>query len=154
MKFNMTLLLLLWSSPAHPHLSYIPDERRLSIRVESGVWMIHAAPEPCNRSGGYVPVVMAMLDNHEIFNQGFRCLDKPESRLSIINIEFRYANNVFKYKGYKSHIDSCSKRNEIMHSKVGLNIYPTISMEFQDEAAGNTDKKNEEQENSQAQETI
>ena len=65
---------------AHAYLRMHPD---------SGVWMIHAALESTNRSGESAPVVMAMLDDHEIFSNCFRCLDKPESRLSILGMEFR-----------------------------------------------------------------
>ena len=84
--------------------------------------MIHAAPEPSIRSGGSAPVAMAMLDDHEIFNTGVRCMDKPESRLSILNTEFRYVNNPFIYKGYKVHIDSCSNETKPCTAKSFLYI--------------------------------
>ena len=64
---------------AHAYLRMHPD---------SGVWMIHAAPGSGNRTEESAPVVMATLDDHEIFNNGFRCLDKPESRLSILGMDF------------------------------------------------------------------
>ena len=61
----------------------------LRMHPESGVWMIHAAPGSSNSSGESAPVVMAMLDDDEIFNNGFRCLAKPESQLSILGMDFR-----------------------------------------------------------------
>ena len=61
----------------------------LRMHPESGVWMIHAAPGSSNSSGESAPVVMAMLDDDEIFNNGFRCLAKPESHLSILGMDFR-----------------------------------------------------------------
>ena len=60
----------------------------LRMHSASGVWMLQAARESTNRSGESAPVVMAMLDDHEIFNNGFRCLDKPELRLSILGMEY------------------------------------------------------------------
>ena len=49
--------------------------------------MIHAAPGSRNSSGESVPVVMTMLDDDEIFNNGFRYLTKPEACISIFGIE-------------------------------------------------------------------
>ena len=54
------------------------------MHPESGVWMIHAAPGSRNSSGESVLVVMTMLDDDEIFNNGFRCLTKPECCISIL----------------------------------------------------------------------
>ena len=72
-KFSKGLL------AAHAYLRMNPD---------SGVWMIHAAPDPGTQSKGSAPKAIAMLDEHEIFYQGFRCLHKPEACLSILGMDF------------------------------------------------------------------
>ena len=73
---------------AHAYLRMHPD---------SGVWMIHAAPGSSDRSGESAPTTIATLDDHEIFNNGFRCLDKAEARLSILDMEFcvQFALNTY-----------------------------------------------------------
>ena len=65
---------------AHAYLRMHPD---------SGVWMIHAAPEYNNGSEEAASTAIAMLDDYEILEKGFRCLDRPEARLSILDMEFR-----------------------------------------------------------------
>lgn len=72
-KFSKGLL------AAHAYLKMHPD---------SGVWMIHAAPDPSTHSEGSAPKAIAMLDEHEIFHNGFRCLHKPEACLSILGMDF------------------------------------------------------------------
>ena len=75
----------------------------LRMHPESGVWMIHAAPESSNSSRESAPVVMAMLDDDEIFNNGFRCLAKPESRLSILGMDFRVQFALTTYPACESY---------------------------------------------------
>ena len=75
----------------------------LRMHPESGVWMIHAAPGSSNSSAESAPVVMAMLDDDEIFNNGFRCLTKPESQLSILGMDFRVQFVLDTYRDCESY---------------------------------------------------
>ena len=75
----------------------------LRMHPESGVWMIHAAPEFSNSSGESAPGVMAMLDDDQIFNNGFRCLAKPESHLSILDMDFRVQFALTTYSACESY---------------------------------------------------
>ena len=77
----------------------------LRMHPESGVWMIHAAPGSSNSSGESAPVVMAMLDDDEIFNNGFRCLAKPEYHLSILGMDFRVQFALDAYSACESYRD-------------------------------------------------
>ena len=79
---------------AHAYLYMHPD---------SGVWMIHAAPEYYNSSEEAASTAMAMLDNHKIFQNGFRCLDRPEARLEILDMEFRVQFALTTYSECKSY---------------------------------------------------
>ena len=81
----------------------------LIMHPESGLWMIHAAPDPSIQSEGSAHKVIAMLDEHEIFYNGFRCLDKPESRLLILGMEFRVQ---FALKTYEACVSYRDLRNQ------------------------------------------
>ena len=77
----------------------------LIMHPESGLWMIHAAPDPSIQSEGSAHKVIAMLDEHEIFHNGFRCLDRPESRLSILGMEFHLQFALDTYQECKRYRD-------------------------------------------------
>ena len=95
-KFSKGLL------AAHAYLCMHPD---------SGVWMIHAAPDPSIHSEGSAPKAIAMLDEHEIFHNGFRCLDKPEARLSILGMDFHVQ---FALKTYSA----CERYRDLRNRKL------------------------------------
>ena len=80
--------------------------------------MIHAAPGSSNRSGESAPMAMAMLDDHEIFNNGFRCLDKPEARLSILDMEFRVQFALTTYPACESYRQLRNRKLEEYHMAV------------------------------------
>lgn len=60
----------------------------LSMHPESGIWMIYAAPESSDHSGRASSGATVMLDDNPILDREFRCLDKPEARLAILDMEF------------------------------------------------------------------
>ena len=87
-KINRNVDILLAAPRSQFTKGLLAAHAYLRMHPDSGVWMIHAAPGSSSRSEESAPEVMAMLDDHEIFNNGFRCLDRPESRLSILGMEF------------------------------------------------------------------
>ncbi len=70
----------------------------LRMHPESGIWMICAAPESRDRSGDPSSGATVKLEDNLIFDKEFRCLDKPEARLVILNMEFsvQFALNTFE----------------------------------------------------------
>ena len=46
----------------------------ICMHRKSGIWMIRAALESSSRFEESAPMAMATLDDHEIFQKGFRCL--------------------------------------------------------------------------------
>ena len=80
---------ILLAAPGSQHTKgLLAAHAYLRMHPDSGVWMIHAAPGSSDRSGESTPTTIATLDDHEIFNNGFRCLDKAEARLSILDMDF------------------------------------------------------------------
>ena len=77
----------------------------LRMHSDSGVWMICAASESSDLSEDSSPKAIATLDEHEIFYNGFRCLDKPEARLSILAMEFRVQFALNTYPECKTYRD-------------------------------------------------
>lgn len=79
---------------AHAYLRMHPD---------SGVWMIYAAPESSNRSRSSSPRATVMLDDKEIFDKEFRCLAKPEARLTILDMEYSVQFPLETYEATKAY---------------------------------------------------
>ena len=84
----------------------------LRMHPESGVWMIHAAPEYGDGSGESTPMVMATLDDQDILEGGYRCLQRPEARLSILDMEFRVQFALTDYSACDSYRDSRNRKLE------------------------------------------
>ena len=83
-KGNVDILL---AAPGSKHTrGLLAAHAYLRMHPASGVWMIHAAPEYSNGSEESAPTAIAMLDDHGIFKNGFRCLHRPEARLSILDM--------------------------------------------------------------------
>lgn len=100
-KRNVDILL---AAPGSKHTrGLLAAHAYLRMHPDSGVWMIHAAPEYGNGSEKSAPTAMAMLDDHEIFKKGFRCLDRPEARLSILDMEFRVQFALTTYAACESY---------------------------------------------------
>ena len=80
---------ILLAAPGSQHTKgLLAAHAYLCMHPDSGVWMIHAAPGSSDRSKESAPTTIATLDDHEIINNGFRCLDKAEARLSILDMDF------------------------------------------------------------------
>ena len=106
----------------------------LCMHPESGVWMIHAAPDSSNSSGESAPVVMAMLDDDEIFNNGFRCLAKPESRLSILGMDFRVQFALTTYPACENYRQLRNQKLLEYHMAVPETEISGIPLEFDSRA--------------------
>ena len=96
-KVNRNVDILLAAPGSQYTKGLLAAHAYLRMHPDSGVWMIQAAPESINRSGESASTTIATLDDHEIFNNGFRCLDKAEARLSILDMEFcvQFALNTY-----------------------------------------------------------
>ena len=100
-KRNVDILL---AAPGSKHTrGLLAAHAYLRMHPDSGVWMIHAAPEYGKGSEKSAPTALAMLDDHEIYENGFRCLDRPESRLSILDMEFRVQFALTTYPACESY---------------------------------------------------
>ena len=102
-KINRNVDILLAAPGSKYTRGLLAAHAYLRMHPESGVWMIHAAPGSSNSSGESAPVVMAMLDDDEIFNNGFRCLAKPEYHLSILGMDFRVQFTLNNYGDCESY---------------------------------------------------
>ena len=111
-KINRNVDILLAAPGSQYTKGLLAAHAYLRMHPDSGVWMIHAAPETSNRSGDSAPMTIATLDDYEIFNNGFRCLDKPESRLLILDMEFRVQFALTTYTACESYRELRNRKLE------------------------------------------
>nr|AUW31023.1 putative kinase [Cladonia uncialis subsp. uncialis] len=95
---------ILLAAPGSQHTTgLLAAHAYLRMHPDSGVWMIQAAPESSNHSTESGPMVMATLGEKDILNNGFRCLDKPETRLSILDMDFHVQFALTTYPACESY---------------------------------------------------
>ena len=104
---------ILLAAPGSQHTKgLLAAHAYLRMHPDSGVWMIQAPPESSNRSKEAGPTVMATLGEKDILNNGFRCLDKPEARLSILDMEFDVQFALTTYAACESYRQSRNRKLE------------------------------------------
>ena len=115
-KRNVDILL---AAPGSKHTKGLRAAHAyLRMHPDSGVWMIHAAPDDSNSSQESASTVMATLDDHEILQSSFRCLDRPEARLSILDMEFRVQFALTTYSACENYRLLRNRKLEEYHVKV------------------------------------
>lgn len=87
-KVNRNVDILLAVPGSKYTRDFLATHAYLRMHPGSGVWMIYAAPESSVHSGKSSTRATVVLEEEKIFNKGFRCLDKPEARLAILDMEF------------------------------------------------------------------